>query len=41
MPDSSASFGWRYARSVTLGPDQRLSPLAAPLAEIAVADLLP
>jgi Uma2 family endonuclease len=41
MPDSSASFGWRYGRSVTLGPDQSLSPLAAPTAEIAVADLLP
>jgi Uma2 family endonuclease len=41
MADGAASFGWRYGRSVTLGPDERLSPLAALAAEIAVADLLP
>ena len=41
VPDGAASFGWRYGRSVTLGPDERISPLAAPAAEIAVADLLP
>ena len=41
VPDGAASFGWRYGRAVTVGPDQRISPLAAPAAEIAVADLLP
>ena len=41
MADGAASFGWRYGRSITLGPDERISPLAAPAAEIAVADLLP
>jgi len=41
VPDTAASFGWRYGRSVTLGADERISPLAAPGAEIAVADLLP
>jgi len=41
VPDGAASFGWRYGRSATLGPDERISPLAAPAAEIAVADLLP
>jgi Uma2 family endonuclease len=39
--DSSAPFGWRYGRAVTLGPDQRVSPVAVPEAECAVADLLP
>ena len=38
VPDGAAPFGWRYGRSVTLGPDQRIFPLAAPAAEIAVAD---
>ena len=41
VPDGAASFGWRYGRSVTLGSDERISPLAAPAAEVAVADLLP
>jgi Uma2 family endonuclease len=41
VPDGAASFGWRYGRSATLGPDERISSLAAPAAEIAVADLLP
>ncbi len=41
VPDGAASFGWRYGRSATLGPDERIAPLAAPAAEIAVADLLP
>ena len=39
--NSAAPFGWRYGRAVTLGPDQRVSPLAAPEAECDVADLLP
>ncbi len=41
VPDGAAFFGWRYGHSATLGPDQRIAPLAAPAAEIAVADLLP
>lgn len=41
VPDGASSFGWRYGRSVTLAPDERISPLAAPAAEVAVADLLP
>jgi hypothetical protein len=32
---------WRYGSAVTLGEGQRVSPLAAPAASIAVADLLP
>jgi Uma2 family endonuclease len=39
VPDGAAPFGWRYRRAVTLGPAERVSPLAAPSA--AVADLLP
>lgn len=41
VTDSAAPFGWRYGRAVALGPDERVSPLAAPVAEIAVSDLLP
>jgi Uma2 family endonuclease len=41
VPDGAASFGWRYGRSVALGPDERISPLAAPTPRIAVGDLLP
>lgn len=41
VADSAAPFGWRYGRAVALGPDERVSPLAAPVAEIAVSDLLP
>jgi len=40
-PDETAAFGWRYGRSVTLGPDERVAPLAAPQASILIADLLP
>lgn len=39
--DGAASFGWRYGSAVTNGPDGAVSPLAAPEARIAVADLLP
>ncbi|HEV8438009.1 MAG TPA: Uma2 family endonuclease [Methylomirabilota bacterium] len=39
--DASAAFGWRYGSSVTFGPDRTVTPLAAPSATIAVADLLP
>jgi Uma2 family endonuclease len=41
VPDGTARFGWRYGRSITLGPDQRVSPLAAPNAAVLIADLLP
>ena len=41
VPDGAAPFGWRYGRAVTLGPAERVSPLAAPAAAVAVADLLP
>lgn len=41
FPDGAASFGWRYGRVVALGPDEWVSPLGAPAAEIAVANLLP
>jgi Uma2 family endonuclease len=41
LPDGTAPFGWRYGRSITLGPEQRVSPLAAPDAAVLVADLLP
>ena len=41
VADSAAPFGWRYGRAIALGPDEHISPLAAPAAEIAVADLLP
>jgi len=40
-PDETAAFGWRYGRSITLGPDERIAPLAVPQASILTADLLP
>jgi Uma2 family endonuclease len=39
--DGAAPFGWRYGRAVALGPDECVSPLAAPGAKVAVAGLLP
>ena len=41
MPDAAAPFGWRYGSLTTLGPEQRIAPLAAPGAPVLVADLLP
>src|SRR5262245_30358899 len=41
LADETAAFGWRYGRSITLGPDERVAPLAAPQASILVAELLP
>ena len=41
VPDAAALFAGRYGHAVTLGPDARVSPLAAPVAAIVVADLLP
>jgi Uma2 family endonuclease len=40
MPDSAATFGWRYGLAVTLGHEQHVTPLALPATSIAVAQLL-
>ena len=40
-PDAAAPFAWRYGRVATLGPDERVAPLAVPAASVSVADLLP
>src|SRR5262249_51704654 len=36
-----AQYGHRYGATITLGPRDAVTPLAAPTAAIAVADLLP
>ena len=41
VADSSAPFGWRYARSEVFGADAHVTPLAAPAASIPVGRLLP
>ena len=41
IPDASAERGHRYATTATLKPGEFISPLAAPQARIAIADLLP
>ena len=41
VPDGSAPFGWRYGSVEVLRPPASVSPLAAPAARVAVADLLP
>jgi Uma2 family endonuclease len=41
VPDGAATFGWRYGRAAALGPDETVSPLAAPAASVPVADVLP
>ena len=38
-PETAA--GWRYREVRSLGPDETVSPVAAPGARIPVADLLP
>lgn len=40
VPDRAAPFGWRYGHAITLGPEARIAPLAAP-GSVVVADLLP
>src|SRR4029077_18134926 len=40
-PDASALYGCAYRRQLTLGPDDHVTPLAAPSAHILVADFLP
>lgn len=41
LPDATAPSGYRYGSSVTLRPGDFVTPLAAPQARVAVADLLP
>jgi len=41
VSDAAAPFGWRYGRSIALGPTERVSPLAAPAAAVVIGDLLP
>jgi Uma2 family endonuclease len=41
VADSSAPFGWRYARRDVFDASTRVTPLATPGTSIAVADLLP
>ena len=40
MPDSAATFGWRYGLTVALGPEQRVTPVALPEVSVAVVELL-
>ena len=40
-PAASARFGWAYADTLVLRRSDVISPIAAPAARIAVADLLP
>ena len=40
-PAAEATFGWRYTRIRRLSEGETVTPLAAPEARIAVADLLP
>jgi len=40
-PSSPAAYGWDYGTLAVLGPGDHARPLAAPTAQIAVADLLP
>jgi len=41
VADGAALCGWCYGRAVSLGPGERVSPLAAPEAAVTVTDLLP
>ncbi len=40
-PSAAAPYGWRFSTPLRLGAGDSISPLAAPHARIAVADLLP
>jgi Uma2 family endonuclease len=40
-PDAEAPYGWAYGVMLAFGPEEHVAPLAAPLARILVADLLP
>ena len=41
IPDAAATFGWRYRNVTEHGSAEDVSPLAAPAAPNAVAELLP
>jgi Uma2 family endonuclease len=41
VPDGNQAYGFGYADVMVLGPNDYVSPLAAPQARIAVADFLP
>lgn len=41
VADASQPHGFRYANVTVFGPSDSVSPLAAPSAQVAVADLLP
>lgn len=41
VPDSAQPFGFRYGNLTILAPTDTVSPLAAPQAQLTVADLLP
>jgi Uma2 family endonuclease len=41
MTSDASPFGWTYERLTISRPDEMVTPLAAPFASIAVADLLP
>ncbi|MGD9892218.1 MAG: Uma2 family endonuclease [Dehalococcoidia bacterium] len=40
-PDPAAPFGYAYRQRLSFSPDDRVSPVAIPGAEILIADLLP
>jgi Uma2 family endonuclease len=40
-PDPAAAYGHAYFHQITLGPTDAIAPLAAPHAQVTVADLLP
>ena len=40
-PDSTAPFGWRYARREVFDASARVTPLAAPGSSVPVSHLLP
>ena len=40
-PDAGAAYGWAYRHAQRLGPEEHVSPLAAPSSRIRVADLPP
>jgi Uma2 family endonuclease len=41
VPSAEAPYGWRFSALLRLGAADSVSPLAAPQARVAVADLLP
>jgi len=41
ITSDAAAYGWTYEATTVHGPDASVAPIAAPLASILVADLLP